>query len=97
MPPSTSPAPASPTSPQPDTTVLKPTNSGVKKPASKKKAKNDGGRHTQKAKLALRKMHVFFKAHRDDDECKGLSYVEQQKVLGKLWKVSPENPKNGGL
>lgn len=42
-------------------TALKPTSSGVKKPAQKKKKKpnNDGIRHNQKAKIALRKMHAF--------------------------------------
>lgn len=58
MPPASSP-PASPAAI--DDTALKPTNSGVKKPAQKKKPKNDGSRHTQKAKLALRKMHAFCK------------------------------------
>jgi hypothetical protein len=40
-------------------TALKGTNAGVKKPAQKKKSKNNGSRHNQKAKLALQKMHAF--------------------------------------
>ena len=40
-------------------TALKGTNAGVKKPAQKKKSKNNGSKHNQKAKLALQKMHAF--------------------------------------
>ncbi|OSS53479.1 hypothetical protein B5807_00362 [Epicoccum nigrum] len=74
--------------------TLKRTDAGVKKPAQKKKSKTNGSRHNQKAKLALQKMHAFFKAHRGDDEYKDMSFAEQQKALGALWKASPENPKN---
>ncbi|KAF2997681.1 hypothetical protein E8E13_006169 [Curvularia kusanoi] len=77
--------------------MLKSTDAGVKKPAQKKKAKKSGSRPNQKAKQALQKMHAFFKAHRDDDECKNMPFSEQQKVLGKLWKASPDNPKNAGV
>ncbi|KAF1365223.1 hypothetical protein EJ07DRAFT_171124 [Lizonia empirigonia] len=73
--------------------VLQATDAGVKKPVQKKKVKNNGFKNNN-ARQALRKMHVFFKAHRDLDEYKDMSYGEQQKVLGKLWKASPENPKN---
>ena len=40
-------------------TALKSTNAGVKKSAQKKKSKNNGSKHNQKAKLALQKMHAF--------------------------------------
>ncbi|KAJ8108498.1 hypothetical protein OPT61_g8134 [Boeremia exigua] len=91
------PASSPPATPAPTNGTTANANDTVsKKTAMKKKSKNDGIRHNRKAKMALRKMHAFFKAHRDDDACQGLTYQEQQKVMGKLWKTSPENPKNDG-
>ncbi|OCL13208.1 hypothetical protein AOQ84DRAFT_352110 [Glonium stellatum] len=37
-------------------------------------------------------MQNFFKEHRSNFP--GLSFREQQKELGKMWKTAPENPKN---
>ncbi|KAF2633611.1 hypothetical protein BU25DRAFT_453354 [Macroventuria anomochaeta] len=89
-------SPATASSAPIDNTALKPTDAGVKKPAKKQKAKQTGFKKNQKAKLALQRMHVFYKikAHRSDDEYKDMTFPEQQKVLGKLWKASPENPRN---
>ncbi|KAJ4346084.1 hypothetical protein N0V95_005700 [Ascochyta clinopodiicola] len=76
-----------------DDAALKDTHAGVKKAAQKKKAKSTGFKN-QKAKQALKHMHAFFKAHRDRDEYKDMTFGEKQKAMGKLWKTSPENPKN---
>ncbi|UPX14310.1 uncharacterized protein EKO05_0004798 [Ascochyta rabiei] len=86
--------PPTPTSPASvDDAALKDTGAGVKKAAQKKKLKSTGFK-SQKAKQALKHMHAFFKAHRDCDEYRDMTFGEKQKVLGKLWKMSPENPKN---
>lgn len=41
-----------------DDAVLKTTNTGVKKPAQKKKTKNNGFKN-RNARMALQKMHAF--------------------------------------
>ncbi|KAJ4412230.1 hypothetical protein N0V91_000699 [Didymella pomorum] len=72
-------------------TALKATYAGIKKPAKKKQTKR---RVAQKAKETIQKMHAFFRAHRDEEQYKDMTYPEIQKALGQLWKTAPENPKN---
>lgn len=60
---------------------------GVKKAGRPKSS----GKNT-KAKAAMIKMQAFFKENRSKH--KHLDFKEQQKELGKEWKVSSENPKN---
>ncbi|KAL1800272.1 hypothetical protein ACET3X_000614 [Alternaria dauci] len=62
---------------------------GVKKAAPKGRRV---GKKNNNARVAMANMQTYFKAHRD--EYKDLSFKEQQQELGKMWKASPENPKN---
>ncbi|KAF2473483.1 uncharacterized protein BDR25DRAFT_132484 [Lindgomyces ingoldianus] len=58
---------------------------GVKKSAGPKSGKKVNARN------AMAKMQAYFKEHRA--EFKDLSFKDQQKELGKMWKTAPENPK----
>ncbi|ORX96385.1 hypothetical protein BCR34DRAFT_607659 [Clohesyomyces aquaticus] len=75
-----------PTTTKASTTKAKATNgAGVKKAVGPKSGKKNNARN------AMAKMQAYFKEHRA--EFKDLSFKDQQKELGKMWKVAPENPK----
>ncbi|OCK86249.1 hypothetical protein K432DRAFT_376903 [Lepidopterella palustris CBS 459.81] len=61
------------------------TGAGVKGRPAKGAGKKGNGR-------AMVAMQKYFKEHRA--EFASLSFKDQQKELGKMWKVSSENPKN---
>ncbi|KAF2191056.1 hypothetical protein K469DRAFT_720028 [Zopfia rhizophila CBS 207.26] len=70
------------------TSKAKATNGAGVKKAGRPKATSKNSN----ARTAMAKMQNYFKEHRA--QFKDLSFKDQQKELGKLWKSAPENPKN---